>query len=194
MPTNAFIASTVLTALATAACTQGQLVAPSQTSPAASTAAPAPLSGRTDAIITLKEAPATFDLSGGTFGLTFANGQLSGIYSGQVDQAAGSGRVTSSLTLTVQTGIGVFEGARGTLAGSGSGAFLEPGDFTLTLEGDLTTASDPISVKTRARGTTALSCSAPNVVVTLTGTGRLGKIGDFEATFSHVAPNAGCGP
>lgn len=151
-------------------------------------------SGAAHTLVALAPAGSEYDLGNGSFTMTTLDGDISGDYTGHVSISS-FGRVKVSLDMNVTGGTQGFLGATGSLAGDGTGAFVGEGSFSLSLRGSVSTAADPGGFKVRGTiaGTSRVSCSAPNISVTLTGEGSLGKPGDVHAVLTHlVVSNSGC--
>jgi hypothetical protein len=185
----------VLVALATA-CNSGQVVAPgpigssinASRGQAAGISAPYELVASSDA-----RSVDTFGLDAGTFTLTFAGGQITGSYEGQAGVPS-SGRSYAVLDLEVTGGTGVFQGATGNLTGVGTGAFAGEGDFSLSLDGLVSTTAQPggFSLRMKIRGSASGSCVSQLIHLSLSGTGQAGRFGDLTGALAHDVGNAGC--
>ena len=138
----------------------------------------------------------SYDLRGGVFTLSTADGNISGSYQGQASISS-SDRVTTSLDMIVTGGTNLFAGATGTITGDGTGAaFVGEGSFSISLRGSVSTTGDPSGFRVRGKisGTSSLSCANTVASATLDGDGSLGKLGDGHATFTHVVGGLGCNP
>lgn len=188
-------AGILLIVVATAtACSSGELTAPNR---AGSLVSPSATNGVVPLSLTDTSAKLvnTFDLINGEFTLTLTGGSLSGTYTGQASTSS-SRRSTASLELDVNGGLDAFQGATGSLHGDGTGAFVGGGDFSLSLDGFISTLAQPEPFRVRAKinGAAAIICEPPTFWVSLTGEGYSVKLGDLTAAFRHAVTNAGCSP
>ena len=185
---RAGLAGTFLVAVAAAACSS-PLTAPDTVS----TAAVGGLVAPSRAVPAARPAD-TFDLMGGVFVLTFADGdQIEGFYGGQAAVSPPS-RSTARLNLTVTSGTGAFDGATGTIDGDGIGVFVGEGNFSLSLDGLVVTAGrpDPVRVRAKIHGTSMIGCAQTGILARLDGAGSAGRFGDIHGVFQHVVGNSGC--
>jgi hypothetical protein len=136
----------------------------------------------------------TFELIDGTFTIAFAGGgSLIGTYTGTATSSL-LGQTSAKLTFQVTGGTGTFADAGGQLQGSGTGAFIAEGGFSLSIRGKVGVPGTrhPTNVSVKARGTTTLSCSpAKRIAVTLNGEGT-GKSGSVMVLLKSEVTNTGC--
>ncbi len=136
----------------------------------------------------------TFELIDGTFTIAFADGgSLVGTYTGTAISNL-LGQTSAKLALQVTGGTGEFTDAAGELRGSGRGAFIAEGGFSLTVHGKVRVPGErhPTNVRVNARGTTTLSCSPARLIaVTLQGEG-IGKRGAVTVLLKSEVTNTGC--
>jgi hypothetical protein len=125
-------------------------------------------------------------LLGGTLTVSTREGTLTGTYTGEARGLAGT------FNVAIAGGTGVFAGSSGTMIGSGSGTFAGEGQFSLVLEGVVTTAAESRKLKISIRGTAALSCVNEMSILTLTGAGNATRFGPATGVATHQIGNAGC--
>lgn len=139
---------------------------------------------------------ASLDLGSGSFTVITPNGDITGDYTG-LASVSSSGRVTASLIMDVTGGTQDFEGATGSLAGDGTGAFVGEGSFSISFLGSISTTADPSAIRVHGKvsGTSSVSCSGGVISVALDGDGSFGKLGHVQAVLTHLLTNAaGCSP
>lgn len=125
-------------------------------------------------------------LSSGTITVTTRQGTLTGTYTGE-------GRDSSGVfTVELTGGTGAYDGASGTLTGSGEGGFTGEGGFSLVLDGILTTAAGSRKLKINVKGTSTLSCPSEGPLLTLTGSAQVTGSGSSTALLTHQVGNLGC--
>jgi hypothetical protein len=200
---GSLIAILIVAGLAASACSGSGVTAPGVSSSVAPKLALSPASAAVDTspMSRLSSRPFgqttnTYSLSNGKFTVTASPvDSFGGDYTG-LASVSSSGRPTATLDLNVSTGTGVFAGALGSLSGVGAGAFIGEGPFSLGLDGFISTTLDRrFRVKLEVTGTSSASCSPPNIVLTLNGTGDAAKVGNVQTQFNHVVVgSANCGP
>ena len=147
--------------------------------------------------VTSSRVVATFPLTG-VFTLTLSAadgtaGSINGNYTGQA-VASLPGNTTTTLELSTVQSAGLGSNVTG-LQASGSGAFIDEGDFSLSLSLTSPTlkSSDGSVVKVTLRGTSRISCNAAHhIVVTQHGTGSTPRIGDVIVDEQHEVANTNC--
>jgi hypothetical protein len=140
----------------------------------------------------------SFPLLEGTFAITTEAGdRLNGTYTGAL-AVPNPGRPTVTLELLVTGGLGVFQGATGTLKGEGNGTFASlAGDFVLpSLSGLLVTTAYPAGsmFRTTVVGTSALTCSATTarIFMTLRGQGTGATVGGANVVLGSEIGDTNC--
>jgi hypothetical protein len=135
----------------------------------------------------------TFSLVQGTFTLTFADGTLTGTYHG-LAALANTGQQSALIDLQITGGTGQFEGAIGSLEGTGTGHFIDEGEFALTLKGTALTDSRTTSLRLAVRGAAGLSCLEDGVThVAMQSAGKAPRLGTVVAAFEHdLGSGGGC--
>jgi len=193
--------ATLLVSFGAAGCTRVAPTAPDSIAGAGSPAASAstgPDSGElagsgTPSELTEKSV-VSFDLISGSFSMTVGGDYLAGTYTGRAE-VSGSGKAdTVSLDLQVASGSGAFQGANGTLRGSGKGAFTGEGAFSLSLDGVLRTSAkrgaSPFHATTA--GTSSASRLNGRILLTLQGTGSVAQSGPVDQQLRHEVGNTSC--
>lgn len=155
---------------------------PAPTEPAAPAGAAAPASSSHSLV---------FPLAAGTLALESPNGSLLATYTGEV---SGIGDSQAALVAVLVTeGTGQYAGASGTLSGTGGGAFVGEGPFSLFLEGSLSTDRGRRTFRASLRGSSSVTCREGTVVVLQSGSGAAAGLGRVSARMRHdIAANAGC--
>ena len=134
-----------------------------------------------------------FALEAGSLSLESPHGSLSGDFSGAATAAGND--VTAVTTVVVTGGTGQYAGASGTLTGTGSGAFVGEGGFSLLLQGSILTGRGSRPFRASVRGTSALSCRDGTVVVLQSGSGTATALGRISAQMRYdITSNADCQP
>jgi hypothetical protein len=195
LPARQAFVGTIVVVMA-AGCSPGQLMAPSPigSSVDASRRQAAPPSATSNLVASLNARSFdTFGLEAGVFTLTFSEGQITGTYDGQA-AVPSSGRANAVLDLEVTNGTGVFQGATGSLTGAGTGAFTGQGDFSLSLDGLVSTTAQPggFSLRLKIRGSSVVAGVSQRIRPSLVGNGQAGRFGDLTGALSHDVGNAGC--
>ena len=140
----------------------------------------------------------TFPLLNGSFTIRFRGtdgglGTITGRYTGTAVSTDGRTDADLDLQITDSSGLGsdVTE-----LDASGSGAFVDHGEFTLSLSIMVSSSkrSDGSTrVRTILRGTSGVSCTGGRILITQRGTGSTPRLGTIEVVLQHVLGSAGCG-
>jgi hypothetical protein len=138
----------------------------------------------------------TFTLDNGAFRFMSQNGELTGIYRGFAT-APTSGRPRVTMTLEVTGGSRALAGATGTLVGDGGGAVVTDGDFVLSVEGVLYTATAPSGLRFRTtvvgKTTLPLTCSHRNRRISrLHGEGTIPTVGRAQVELESEIVEAHC--
>ncbi len=162
--------------LTTAGC---ERQAPASPAPAAPASNAGPQSIRSDA---------GFPLLSGTFTLTTGSGTLFGTYVGSGDERKGE----TDLRLTVTSGTGAFQGADGTLRGSGTGQFTGEGPFSLSLKGHVSAAGSHFTLRITVSGVSSILCDAGRVGISQDAGGTADSLGPVDAKFTHLVGNTTC--
>jgi len=166
-----------LTVGLTAGCGQASPIQPAAPSPSAADPAASP--------------GIVFALDAGTLTLESPNGSLSGDFIGEATAVGND--VTAVTTVVVTGGTGQYAGAAGTLTGTGSGAFVGEGGFSLLLQGSILTGRGSRPFRASVRGTSALGCRDGTIVVLQSGSGTAAALGRISAQMRYdIASNAGC--
>ena len=137
---------------------------------------------------------AAFPLLAGSFAIVNRNGDgIAGTYTGTVT-FSDAGLQRSSLTLRIASGSGAYEGAAGTLAMDGAGAFADEGGFSADATGEVALAGDRRAVVVvNLRGTALADCSpGERIAITQTAEGTLSRVGRVTATLTHEVGDTGC--
>ena len=137
---------------------------------------------------------ATFSLVNGSLRVVLTEGSstigtINGVYSGSSSNPI-PGRATATLgNVQILQATGVVSDVT-TVKAEGSGAFIDEGEFALTLS-LLTSEGRTIVVK--VRGTSALSCTAEGRIrVTMRGTGSDPRLGNVAVVLQHEVTESTC--
>ena len=161
-------------------------------SAAESALAPAALSAGHSAKVS--DAGTVFPLVRGSFAIENRVGDgIVGTYTG-TSTFFGNGTQTSSLTLQITGGSGVFAGAVGSLSMTGTGAFAGEGTFALDGGGEVVVdGRRRANLSLSLRGSSSAGCSATQqIAISQSAVGAMGRAGRVVATLSHVVENTGC--
>jgi hypothetical protein len=170
-------------------------VAPGAVAPATQTASASSLDP--DAIITTtRRVVTTFPLQSGSFTLTFrladgSVGTVKGTYTGTATASLpGNTTAVLDLQITETSGIG---SAITSIEATGTGSFVDEGNFALTLTFRSSTSKALDGLKVTLRGTSRLSCSASHlIVVTEHGTQSTPKFVEITIDLQHLVGSGGC--
>jgi len=151
------------------------------------TRSPAPLVATSQTVNTFPLVNGSF-----TFALTATDGSvgtLKGTYTGEaIVPAHGSKSTVLELQITETSGIGSTITA---VAAEGSRAFIDEGDFALSLS--LTSSLTKSPLRLMVRGTSHVSCSASHrILLTLHGTDSTRGFLDITADLQHEIERTGC--
>jgi hypothetical protein len=145
------------------------------------------------ALVETSRAVQTFPLMNGSFTLTLSAsdgsvGTVKGTYTGKVVVSDNGNRAaTLDLQITETSGIGSTITA---IEAEGTRAFIDEGDFVLSLL--LTSSLTKSPLRVTIRGTSQVSCSASHILVTLHGTDSTRGFLEITADLQHEVGQAGC--
>ena len=130
-------------------------------------------------------------LVSGRFTIAVGTDALQGIYTGQASVADSS--QSSTLDLTVTGGSGVFQGASGTLQGTGTGAFAGEGAFALFLKRFVSRPGRSNDAPFRASigGMSQVSCVSGQIQVAMQGRDPSTKRGPASIALQHSVGGGG---
>lgn len=152
-----------------------------------------PSSGPAQSVETQRQ-NATFSLVNGSLRTVFTQGgstvgTINGTYSGSSSNPI-PGRATATLgNIQIRQATGVVSGVT-TVKAEGSGAFVDEGEFALTLS---LLTSEGRTMVVKVRGTSALSCTAEGRIrVTMRGTGSDPRLGNVAVVLQHEVAESTC--
>ena len=150
--------------------------------------------GSPPTLVATSRAVNTFGLVNGSFTLTLSTsdgsvGTVKGTYAGEAVVAANGGQTAIlQLQITETSGIGSTVTA---IEADGTRAFIDEGDFALSLL--LTSSLTKSPLRVTVRGTSHVSCSASNrILVTLQGTDSTRGFLEITADLHHEVEQSAC--